>query len=160
MVYKWKYIHYDESLGHVPIGVDYKEPYIWSPQSPGTDYENVTTEEEAISHEASMYEIRRSQGVYFSDIMNARLILIGQIIPDKILRKTVRSYVYDMFKLTRLEVFEGLWISAQREIEKVKPNPVLQALIDDNDLPIYQEELISEISSRIDLAIEELYEGE
>jgi len=158
MQQKWKYIYYDEENGHVPSNHPYKEPYIWSETQPESEYENVTTEADLVEKEAILYPERRSQGVIFSDIMNARLIVLGMGIPDKKLRSTVRKHLYKMFRKTRLEVFEGLWISAQREIDDVKPNPVLQSLIDQYELPVNQESLIEEIKTKIDEAVDALYD--
>ena len=155
---KWKYTYYDEEAGQVPIDKPYKEPFIWSDTQPDADYVDVTTEEESIIYEAGNYPERRRQGVEFSDVMNARLVILGKGIADEELRGTVRKYLYEMFKHTRLEVFEGLWISAKREIEKVKPNPVLQSLVYQYDLPVNQEALIQEITARIDIAINDLYD--
>jgi len=153
----WRYKGYDPDSRRIKEGFEYKTPEIFISLQPDEDYEDVTTEEYLISREANKYSIRETIGKEYAGIMDARLIILGNLIPLPFLSEQVRSLIDTLFKGTRDYLYTGRWISARREIDKVVPDENLKTLISQFGLPINQELLIQEIKDYINLQIEELY---
>ena len=141
----WRYKGYDPDARRLKKGFEYKSPEIFTLESPGEDYEDVTTEQFLIEKEASSYPGRKIIGNAYVDRMDARLVLLGRAIPNKALSESVRAIIDGMFKGTRDYISIGRFKSADREIDKVDPNENLQMLVDQFQLPIDQEALIQEI---------------
>ncbi len=114
-----------------------------------------------ILFEAQKYNERRKQGREYSDMMNARLVLISKElqqggVPDNII-KEVRTRIINITHATRLEITEGLWKSALDRANEMVSDRELQAIIDSYQLPIDQNNLIIEIQQRCEKAVNELY---
>lgn len=117
----------------------------------------ITDVNEVIYLQRELYKERRRQGLEYSDTMDARLIVLGNGIPNAVLSEQVRSILDIMFNNARYETSLGRWVSAKREIDIVQENETLEYLINTYSLPINQAGLIQEVKDRINLAIEELY---
>jgi len=154
---QFRYKHYNVETDSIPMGVDYKEPEVWAEEAPDSDYIDVTTEESYILYEKGRYIEREEQGHEYSNLMDARLVVLGNMIPNSGLSETVRNLIDEMLAPSRVLVSSGRWMSAKRQMSLVSESAELQGLIDAYSLPVDQEELIKEINDRIDLAILELY---
>lgn len=157
-LYKYKYVEADGKTVLKPNV--YKTPFIWSEEAPDNDYELASTEEKSnyvIKTETSNYQERKRLGTEYSNIMDARLILLGKSIPDATLSELIRSEVDDLFNASRFQVSLGRWISAKREIYKVVPSSTLQHAIDTYSIPLDQDVLIQEVKNYIDQKVVELY---
>ena len=156
----WRYIHLSNDDKTIPLSQEYKKPFIWSEINPDEDYIEVVGEyyeNKLIELEKANYQERELQGKDYSNLMDARLIVLGKAIPNAELSNSVRALIDQMFHNARFQVSLGRWISAKREVEVVTENSTLQSLIETYDLPINQSALIQEVKDRINLAIEQLY---
>ena len=156
----WKYIHLESDYKTVLRPHAFKTPIVWADNQPDSDYAELTGLElqaYLVDLEKSNYPARKASGSDYSDYMNARLVVLRKGLPEP-LKDVVCGYIYDMTNATRIEITEGLWISAKREADKMVPNASLQDLIDQHTLPINQENLIQEIKDKISTSIIELYQ--
>ena len=156
-MYTWRYIGYDPESRRIKEGFEYKNPEIDSLTQPDEDYVNITTPELLIDKQVQKYPERERVGKEYSNFMDARLIILGESIPDENLSEAVRSEIDTLFTSTRFEISLGRWISARREVQLVQESEGLQMMIDTFSLPIDQKGLIQEVKDYIELQIENLY---
>ena len=156
-MYTWRYIGYDPESRRIKEGFEYKNPEIDSLTQPDEDYVNITTPELLIDKQVQKYPERERVGKEYSNFMDARLIILGESIPDENLSEAVRSEIDTLFTSTRFEISLGRWISARREVQLVQESEGLQMMIDTFSFPIDQKGLIQEVKDYIELQIENLY---
>lgn len=155
----FKYIHLLADGKSVPIDKPYKEPFVWSELNVLDQYIEVTgfeLENYLIDKESKEYYERKKQGEEYSNIMNARLVLLRKKLPAS-LSGLVCSRIREITNSVRIELSAGLWFSAYDEAQGMQESEELQGIIDNYNLPINQAGLIQEIKDRINKAIAELY---
>ncbi len=107
---KWKYIYYDEANGIVTGQNEWKEPFVWSVDSPGTDYVDVTTQSELIGRELEIMALREEAGkaAYFETQAELRLSRISSGASHALFNE----YVYAVLKPVIDSVWKGSWLDA------------------------------------------------
>lgn len=149
---KWQYNNYDSEKGYIPKPHETKEVVIWSEDSPGEDYTDVTTKDERILYKASLYPKKMEDGLIYSNIMNAKLDELDETFftPEQMIFlkqghatdedgviEIAKDAIDTIFEKTQLFLEGGKWKSSQREIKKVFPSTFVgQDLIDEIKLDI------------------------
>lgn len=107
---KWRYIYYDDTKGVVTSGNQWKEPFLWSSDSPGTDYLDVTTQSELVGRELEIMTLREESGkaAYFETQAELRLSRIASGASHAIFNQ----YVYAVLKPVIDSVWKGSWLDA------------------------------------------------
>lgn len=162
----YKYIHVLADGKSVPIGKEYKTPFVWADKAPDEDYIQLEGEElaaKAIERHAKLYDTRRLEGKKYADVMNARLIVLGDTLLSlgitAEIEKVIRTKIRRITEPARVQVSSGLWKSAQDEANDMEVDGELKLLVDEMGLGslINQEKLILDVRKKIDETVEKLY---
>ena len=125
----WKYIHYSEATQTIAEGQAIKEPFVWSENTPGQDYDDVTTTELLLKKIKSDYKTFEEDGVEYFEKIRADLVLLY-----KSGSKTAAEIFGIEAKLdeTINKIRRGDWMTAQYEISLVTIEaPLDQTLYDE-----------------------------
>ena len=122
----WRYINLLDDHKTVHIDKVYKEPFIWSVDSPGADYLEAdanTTKSKAVMREVLLIDLRKSDGIsaYKEALASMRLGRLKNNIPHE----TYRLNVYVPMNNVVNSINNGSWIDAYEFINTVTSNAYL-----------------------------------
>jgi len=139
----WQYIHFDPETGKIAPGEDHKITRYYQVDSPGPDYEDISTDELILAKEYSNYESRIVDGLHFYNEFRAKLYI--KIINGEALDTDIFSVENHLESVADL-IWRGNWLTAKNELENIE-------LL----LPVFTQEFKDDIMQKIDSYIAENY---
>lgn len=119
----YKYIHYNTETKEISEGEAFKEPLIWvfnGGESPGVDYEDITTEELIIEKEIEFISKRKADG---ADIVAQNTAQMRALrISSGVSHAVFNEYVYSDLNSTISFVLAGDFLDGYEELKKMVVN--------------------------------------